>query len=84
MDPREPLLESEDALDQAVSDLDVEELRRRAKSRRSWSTKSRKTNSKRKTTLTRRATRPFRTTPRSASLTAIHRAKAALSTRSDG
>ncbi|KQR32478.1 MULTISPECIES: hypothetical protein [Agrobacterium] len=26
MDPREPLLESEDALDQAVSDLDVEEL----------------------------------------------------------
>ncbi|WP_113262077.1 hypothetical protein [Agrobacterium cavarae] len=26
MDPREPLQESEDALDQAVSDLDVEEL----------------------------------------------------------
>lgn len=26
MDPREPLLESEDALDQAVSHLDVEEL----------------------------------------------------------
>ncbi|PVE51173.1 hypothetical protein [Rhizobium rhizogenes] len=26
MDPRDPLLESEDALDQAVSDLDVEEL----------------------------------------------------------